>query len=60
MSEKIFISVLFTLTRLEAKIWAHFPKQISVTEKKKKPTSGCRVWELIKRNICIYTCGENM
>ena len=37
--EKIFVPVLFTPTRLEAKIWSHFSRYISAT--KKNPTTAC-------------------
>jgi hypothetical protein len=32
-----------TPTRLQAKTWAHFPRNIPPTEKKKNPTRACRV-----------------
>ena len=56
--EKIFVSVLFTPTRLVAETRAHFPRYIPTTRKKKNPTRACWVCASHKKHTHIYLRGN--
>ena len=53
--------VLFTLTRLEAKMWAHFARYIPAKNKEETiPTRACWVYANHKNYIHIYLKGKYM
>ena len=52
--EKILVSVLFTLTKHKAKMWAYSPRSIPATKKKNNPTRACWVHTNHKKYIHIY------
>ena len=54
LPEFIFVSVLFTPTEVEAKMWAHFPRYVPAMKKTKHRTIASQVSANHRKHMHIY------